>query len=79
MRPHGRSPADQFCQKVVPHLNRVRLLYLSLREGDCDQILGSLEAGRAVLLREFSIQKRFNQWVESPYLGREDPLFRRRH
>ena len=54
---HGRSSANQFCQKVAPHLDRIRLLYLSLHEENCEQIFGSLGAGRATLLREFQLKK----------------------
>ena len=52
------SPVGRFCQKVVPHMDRVRLLYLSLSADDCEQILDSLETGREmVLLREFHFKK----------------------
>ena len=54
---HGGSPPDRFCQKVVPHLGRAWLLYLSLDDGNCEQILGSLEARRPMLLREFQFRK----------------------
>ena len=52
------SPVDRFCRKIVPHLNRVRLLYLSLNRANCETILDSLEAsGRAMSLRKFHFQK----------------------
>jgi len=58
---HGGSSTDQFCQKVVPHMDRVRLLYLSVRVPGCEQLLDSLEVGRARLLRELHLKKRTSQ------------------
>ena len=47
---HGRSPVNQFLQKVVPHAGRFRFLYLSLRVDDCEQILDSLGGGHVMAL-----------------------------
>ena len=52
------SPVRRFYQKVVPHMDRARLLYLSSSADDCGQILDLLE-GRLemVLLRDFHFKK----------------------
>ena len=55
---HGGSPVDRFCQKVVPHMDRFLLLYLSLHVDDCEKILDSLGGGRGMpLLRVFHFKK----------------------
>jgi len=52
------SPVDQFRQKIIPHIDRVQLLMLSLRPGNCDQILDLLESGpKMMLLRDFHFKK----------------------
>ena len=50
----GQSSLDQFCQKVIPHLDRVRFFYLLLHKENHKQISGLLEtSGRAISLCEF--------------------------
>jgi len=52
------SPVDGFCQKIVPHMGRVRLLSLSISAGDHRRILDSLRDGpEMTLLRDFHFKK----------------------
>lgn len=54
----GGSPVDRFCRKVVPHIDRVRLLHLSLCAGDQERILDSLSGGpEMTLLRDLRFEK----------------------
>ena len=55
---HGGSSVDQFCRKVVPNIDRVQLLMLSLRPGDCERILDLLRGRREMTsLRDFHFKK----------------------
>ena len=54
---HGGSSTGQFFQKVVPHMDRVQRLYLSLRVPGCEQILDSLQVGQGTSLRRLDIKK----------------------
>ena len=55
---YGWAPVDRVCRKVAPHMDRIRLLHLSLRPDGCEKILDSLSGGRGMrLLRELRFEK----------------------
>jgi len=54
---HEGSSVCQFRQKIIPHIDRVQLLMLSLHLGNCNQILNSLKGGPKMTLCSFHFKK----------------------